>query len=57
MNITVYLGANEGNDPSLQNLAAGLEKVVIHSFTVDPKADSWVPLQKVFLKQAAQPSV
>ena len=61
MNITVYLGANEGNDPSLQkqlqNLAAGLEKVVIHSFTVDPKADSWVPLQNVFLKQAAQPSV
>ena len=35
----------------LQNLAVGLEKVVIHSFTVDPKADSWVPLQNVFLKQ------
>lgn len=61
MNITVYLGANEGNDPSLQKavteLGSWIGKVVIHSFTVDPKADSWVPLQNVFLKQAAQPSV
>ena len=37
MNITVYLGANEGNNPSLKgqskNWEPGLEKVATHLFT------------------------
>ncbi len=38
MNITVYLGSNEGNDPCLrkavEELGHGLETVEIHLFTV-----------------------
>ena len=30
MNITVYLGANEGNDPCLQNAVKELETAEMH---------------------------
>ena len=36
----------------LQNLAVGLEKVVIHSFTVDPKADSAIGVEPKFFMDA-----
>ena len=43
MNITVYLGANEGNDPALHKavteLGPGSGKAETHWFTVVQKAD------------------
>ncbi len=43
MNITVYLGANEGNDPALHKavteLGAWIGQAETHWFTVVQKAD------------------
>ena len=50
MNITVYLGANEGNDPSLRKAV----KAVTAWCTVDPNPVLWERSRRAYYRQAAR---
>lgn len=58
MNITVYLGANEGNDPSLRKAVRGWEpgsvKAVTAWCTVDPNPVLWERSRRAYYRQAAR---
>ena len=58
MNITVYLGANEGNDPSLRKAVRELEpgsvKAVTAWCTVDPNPVLWERSRRAYYRQAAR---
>ena len=56
MNITVYLGANEGNDPSLRKEVRELGTWIGESGnrldTVDPNPVSWERSRRAYYRQA-----
>lgn len=58
MNITVYLGANEGNDPSLRKavreLGTWIGEAVTAWCTVDPNPVLWERSRRAYYRQAAR---
>ena len=56
MNITVYLGANEGNDPSLRKAVRELGTWIGATAwcTVDPNPVLWERSRRAYYRQAAR---